>query len=256
MSEKSEKKSGGCLKGFFWLFVIVILMGTGGYFYLSKKMDLTKEAIFALFEGFKPKQVINTFSEWRDLQIEGNEGNILEVATATSTEEFSRETNFEMFGKILPISTLSKIDVPATYRYHIDLTGEWVMEADQNRLIVTPPPLQPSLPIAYDSAKMKKTNPEGWSKFLASSNMSELEKSITASLEERARDPLTIRKVEEEARTSIAKFLQSWLTSKEEWKEGHFEEIVVCFEGEEPDHVHDPSKVPDLRIADPETVLP
>ena len=157
MSEKSGKKSGGCLKTFFILSVIVILVGMGGFFYLSNKgMDLTKEAFLSLFEGFKPKQVINTFTEWRDLQVESNDGNILEVATATATEEFSRETNFEMFGKILPISTFSKIDVPATYRYHIDLTGDWNMEANGNRLIVTPPPLQPSLPVAYDSGKMKK----------------------------------------------------------------------------------------------------
>ena len=255
MSAK-EKKRGGCLKGIFWLLVICIVSGLIGFLYLTNQgADLTRDAITSFLNGFRPKQVVNTFNQWRDLQVQGNEGNILEVATATTTEKFTRESSFEMFGKPIPgMTTVSEITIPATYRYHIDLKGDWIIQEDGHRLHVVAPPVQPSLPVAFDSAMMEKNNP-GWSKIFAGDNMKELEKTITASLASRATDPETTEEVKEEAKMSIAKFLQTWLIGEDQWKAGHFEEIIVYFEGEVID-LEDQSVTPDLKIGQPETVLP
>ncbi|MDF1814393.1 MAG: hypothetical protein P1V20_19465 [Verrucomicrobiales bacterium] len=236
MSEEvsGNKKSGGVIKYFFWLIVIMIVAGVGSFLYLTDKgMSMTKDTILEVVRGFKPKRVINGFNEWRELQVKGTEGNILEVATGEESVELSRESSVEMFGKTVPLVTASsKIIVPATFRYHIDLLGQWDMIEKDNRLYVIAPPLKPSLPIAFDSTKMEKINGPGWAKFISSANMNELEKTITPELQIRAEDPENIKLYEEEAKKSIAKFLQTWLSFEGAWANGKFEEIIVFFEGD------------------------
>ncbi|MDF1754777.1 MAG: hypothetical protein P1U89_18470 [Verrucomicrobiales bacterium] len=235
MSEQEEKKSsGGALKYFFWLMVIGIIAVAGCFLFVTNKgMNMTKETVVRVFRGFKPTKVISGFNEWRDLQVTSNEGNILEVATGEQTVELSRESSIEMFGKTVPgITASSKIVVPATFRYHIDLKGTWNLIEDGNRLHVVAPPLQPSLPIAFDTEKMERINPEGWSKYISGANMKELEKSITPELKLKATDPENIKLFEAEAKKSIAKFLQTWLIGEKEWAEGRFEEIIVYFDGD------------------------
>lgn len=233
--EPSEpKKSGGVIKYFFWLIVIMILAIAGCFLYVTDKgMSLTKETIIQLVSGFKPKRVINGFHEWAELQVKGTDGNILEVATGEQKVELSRQSSVEMFGKTVPLVTASsQINVPATFRYHIDLLGQWDMIEKDNRLYVIAPPLKPSLPVAFDSTKMEKINGSAWAKYISGANMAELEKTITPELQTRAEAPENIKLYEEEAKKSIAKFLQTWLIGQNAWDEGKFEEIIVYFENE------------------------
>ena len=188
------------------------------------------DAIKDLAKVFSPGEVVETFTTWQEAKATGNAGNILEVATAVATETFSRQSHVELFGKKMPLgTTISEISVPATYRYHIDLRGDWQMTVSGQRLVVLAPSIQPSLPVAFDSAGMRKRSQAGWARWNADENLAELESSISAELATRAGAEDVLAKGREESRASVARFLQDWLLNRQAWSAGKFTEIVVLF---------------------------
>lgn len=199
----------------------------------GKGIDSGKETIFGIARMFRPDQVVETFEEWRELEATGTDGNILEIATATASEKFTRKTNVEMFGTTLPLgTTASEITVPATYRYYIDLNGEWFLTTEGSRILVQAPRVQPSLPVAFDTAGVQKKTKSGWARWDGGTNLEELEKTVTSKLAIRAASDEAIGEAREAGREAVAKFVRSWLVEKDAWGENRFEEIVVRFEGE------------------------
>ena len=253
----------------FWVFLILVVAGLLVYFTILRQIDRTvekttgtvektveaaKELGVELVNLFNPTEVVRTFHEWRELTVAAGTGSHLEIATAEATESFSRTTNYEVFGKKLPLSTnLSEINVPATYRFHIDLNDEWKLTPEGKRLLVRAPRIRPTLPVAFDSARVEKKTSAGWVRWDKDGDLAELEKGITGELATRAADPATIAKIEDEGRLAVARFVRTWLLSREAWGEGRFEEIVVVFEGEE----ETPDVLPAvLRLEKKEPLLP
>ncbi|MCB1061961.1 MAG: DUF4230 domain-containing protein [Verrucomicrobiae bacterium] len=228
----------------FWLFVVLVIAGLivfGGFVWIAgrtfdsveKGMESTKDTFVGIAAAFRPETISETFSEFTELTAKGNEGNILEVVTAEATEEFTRKTNVVWFDREVPLgTTVSEISVPATYRYHIDLSGDWSLSAYDGRVTVVAPSLQPSLPVAFDSGRMRKKTKSGWGRWDGNENLGDLERSLTSRLEERAKSPETIDRVREEARMSVAGFVRNWLLAREHWSDSTYREIVVVFEDE------------------------
>jgi len=189
-----------------------------------------------VIDAFSPDTITQTFVSWSELQAQGTEGNILEVATATGTEKFERKSSLKLWNRTLPLgTTVSEISVPATYRYHIDLNSSWQLTTDgnQTRVIAIAPRIRPSLPVAFDTGAMQKKSKAGWGRWDAAENMAELEKTLTTELNLRASLPKTIAAVREESRIAVAKFIQRWLLTQEQWGEDTgFTEITVIFEDE------------------------
>ncbi len=218
----------------FWLAVCVIVGAVAApllvLHLIEKKIAAAGESIKELAEVFKPEEVVKTFSTWQEAKTSGNAGNILEVATAVATETFTRQSHVELFGKKMPLgTTVSEISVPATYRYHIDLRGDWQMTISGQRLVVRAPSIRPSLPVAFDSAGIRKKSQAGWALWNAEENLAALESSISEELAKRAGQEEVLVKVREESRISVARFLQDWLLSRQSWSMGKFTEIVVLF---------------------------
>lgn len=238
-SEPEVRKSGlSPWSKVFWLFVILVVSGLVvflSFIWLGKKgIESTKETAIEIAKIFKPEEVVETFEEWKELTVTGTEGNILEVATAEASEEFSRKTNVAMFGKTLPFgTTVSEITVPATYRFHIDLHDEWFVTSDGSRVMVLAPKIRPTLPVAFDTGQMQKKTKSGWARWDGSENLEALEKTLTAKLGERAGSDEVISTVREESRLAVAKFVRDWLLKNEAWGGGRFDEITVIFPGEE-----------------------
>ncbi len=231
----------GLLVKLFVLLGILAVVGLGGFFgvvWMTKNgidtaKETAKETIKEVVAVFTPDEVVETFEEWREMSATATDGNILEIATAESTEKFFRKTNLEMFGKTLPLgTTASEITVPATYRFHIDLNDDWFLTADGSKLIVLAPEVRPSLPVAFDTGRVEKKTQSGWARWDGGDNLDELERSITSKLEERAGQPQVVAKIREESRIAVAKFVKSWLLEKGAWGDRQFSEIVVVFEGE------------------------
>jgi hypothetical protein len=222
----------------FWLMIFCGLIGLIVFLsviWLGKQgIESAKDAVVEIAKEFNPDKIVETFDEWRELEAIATEGNILEIATATATEKFTRQTNIEMFGTTLPLgTTVSEIQVTATYRYHIELNGKWCVSTDGNRLLVVAPPISPSLPVAFDTGTVQKRSTAGWARWDSQENLDELEKEITGKLALRAADPLSISKVYDQGSLAVAKFVRHWLESQGAWDTKQFKEIVIAFYGED-----------------------
>ncbi|NLT72504.1 MAG: hypothetical protein GXX91_17665 [Verrucomicrobiaceae bacterium] len=238
---------------FFRLFLILVVAGLvlclAAVWLIHKTTETAAETLTEVTENFRPNEIVTTFNEWYELQTEATDGNILEVATARSSEHFSRTSNVAMFGRVLPgTTTVSEITVPATYRFHIDLDGAWNVFAEGNRLLVIAPPVRPSLPVAFDTGGVRKKTQSGWARWDGEENLAALEKEITGKLAERAGQPATLDKIREESRVAVARFVRTWLLEREAWAEGRFEEIVVVFAGEDDKIIR--SEPASLRLVD------
>ncbi len=201
---------------------------------VDKVVDTARDTVVELAKVFKPEEIVTTFHEWRELAVTSGTGSHLEIATAEADEHFTRTTSYAVFGKRLPLSTnVSEITVPATYRFHIDLNDDWTLTPEGTRLLVRAPKVRPTLPVAFDTAKVRKKTTSGWARWDAGEDLAELEKGITEELDGRAAKPETLAKIEDEGRLAVARFVRTWLLSREAWGEGRIDEIVVVFEGEE-----------------------
>jgi hypothetical protein len=184
----------------FWVFLTLVVAGLMVYFswlWMAKRaVDSAKAVVIEIADVFRPDLVITTFNEWRELKVTASGGNILEIATAESSEHFTRTTNMAMFGKVLPLTTtISEITIPATYRFHIDLNESWTISPDGNRLLVRAPAVKPSLPVAFDTGGVQKKTTTGWVRWDTAGDMEALEKEITGKLAERAGQPETLAKI-------------------------------------------------------------
>ena len=250
----------GCLFRSLLLAAILALLGIGGVVYFSKHVvDTTKAAISGIAGAFSPDEIEQTFVEWRELQTKATDGNILEVATAEASEKMTRKTNLKLFDRVLPLgTTISEISIPATYRFHIDLNGDWFVTSRGQRILVIAPKVAPSLPVAFDTSGMQKHTKSGWARWDGDENLEELEKTITPKLNIRAGAPETLARVRDDAREAVAKFVRSWLLSRDHWDAALFNEIVIVFEDEvsgpeDPALYHRPATLKLDAVPAPET---
>jgi len=157
----------------------------------------------------------------------------LELATSDQTEIFRAEDEKSVFWDQLYLGkTVSEIRVPTTYRYHLRLADPWHLDVSGQTCVVVAPAIRPSLPPAIHTDRMEKKSDEGWGRFNAREQMSELEKSITPTLSRYAADPKHIAFVREHCRLTVAEFVKTWLLREEQWRTDRFHAIKVIFADE------------------------
>ena len=220
---------------------------------IEKAAKIGVQAAVTIAREFQPEYVNETFIEWSQPTVQGNEGNILEIATATSTEAFASQTYYTAFGKQVPgTRVVSKITVPATYRYHIDLSKDWHLVPRDQRIYIVAPDIRPTLPIAIDTGSMKKEVEGSWMRINEQADLDALQATLTTELAQRAADPKTVEQISDEARLSVAKFAKAWLLSRDHWRSDRFNEIIILFdkEVEDPQNYDYESRLPTLRWSD------
>jgi hypothetical protein len=220
---------------------------------IEKAARIGVQAAVTIAREFQPEYVNETFIEWSQPTVQGNEGNILEIATATSTESFASQTYYTAFGKEVPGSkVVSKITVPATYRYHIDLSKDWHLVPRDQRIYIVAPDIRPTLPIAIDTGSMKKEVEGSWMRIDEQDDLEALQSTLTTELALRAADPKTVEQISDEARLSVAKFAKAWLLSRDHWRNDRFNEIIILFDREvdDPQNYDYESRLPTLRWSD------
>lgn len=185
----------------------------------------------AVAEKFKTGRITTTFAE--DIPtIVATHGDVLELATLTSVETFSREDSISYAWGFLPASTTTaEIRVPATYRYHLRLSEPWRLATRGNVCIVMAPPFRASLPPAIDTGRMEKRVASGWANFDKNALLDDLEKDITRLLSKRATDPRHLELVREQCRRAVAEFVKTWLADKMQWPD-RINAIIVVFPDE------------------------
>ena len=182
-------------------------------------------------EKFNTGHITTTFSE--DIPaIVSTHGDVLELATATSTETFSREDTTTLAWGYLPSSTsTAEIRVPVTYRYYLRLSDPWRLATRGNVCIVLAPQFQASLPPAIDTGRMEKRAASGWASFDKNDMLDALEKDITRHISKRATDAKHLDIVREPCRRSVAEFVRKWLMDKVQWPQ-KINAIIVVFPDE------------------------
>jgi hypothetical protein len=171
----------------------------------------------------------------------------LELATARQVETFRAEDSLSVFwDKLYLGTTVSEIRVPVTYRYHLELADPWRLDVSGQTCLVIAPPIRPSLPPAIHTDQMEKRSEAGWARFNAQQQLENLERGITPTLNQYARDRRHFALVREQCRQTVAEFVRTWLLKEDHWRTDRFHTIKVVFADERlPDPAQQP---PTLRL--------
>ncbi len=225
----------GCLQA---MALIMVIMAAGAFalYYLGQ------DGLRRFSESFLSERIEESFLA-ETQRIASTNGNILEVATHESIEEFRRESVATMMGWQLPGTGSNVVmRVPATYRFHIKLDGSWNLWTEGGTVIVVAPAVEATLPVAFDTSKMDVSSAGGiFSPLRNRSNMEVLHGRLTPKLEARAQSQDMKESVREVCRHSLGMFVKNWLLSEDQWKPEQFTEIKVMFPDEQ---TLDPASMP------------
>jgi hypothetical protein len=197
-----------------------------------KAADGVKDTAEKVAERFTTGRITHTFIE-EIPHIYPTKGDVLELATARSEETFRKSDSKRYFWGAIDLGTTdSEIRLPVTFRYHLLLSDTWRLAARTNVCIVLAPAIRPSQPPAIHTQEMEKYTSNGWARFNANENLDDLERSITAVLEQRAGNDSHLRLVREACRQSVAEFVKSWLLRDGQWKIHRFTSVIIVFPDE------------------------
>jgi hypothetical protein len=145
-------------------------------------------------------------------------GGMLEVATLQKAEEFGWQVTHtcplidcgELLGK-----TTSDIKVTAHYTYRIPLEPQWTLRFDKDHYELVVPPLQPTVPVAFDTAGMQiRTEKGSWLSPAAGPNREAVVRNLGSELARRADRPDYKRLAEQSAAATVAEFAGKWMTEQ------------------------------------------
>jgi hypothetical protein len=217
---------------------VVILAALALYAYL-KTMRGMKETVDKVIStapeiarNFITGNITHTFRESIP-QITSTRGDILELAVSRCDETFKRtDEKWAGWGWVYLGTTIVEIRVPVTFRYHLRLSDSWRLAARDQTCLVLAPRIRPSLPPAIHTEEMERRAESGWARFDKNEQLDELERGMTPSLEQRARDAAHLQLVREACRQSVAAFVRKWLMREGQWRSDRFTSIVVLFPDE------------------------
>ncbi len=159
-------------------------------------------------------------------------GGRLEVAAMHARETFARSDPRLLFDWIDLGTTVSEVRVDAAYRYHVGMQRASPLRIVGRTCLVRVGPIEPTLPVAFDSATVERRTASGWARFDKRENLRALESSRTRLLAERA--PLYSGRAREAGRAVVEAFVLEWLIKERHWRRDPEHRVVVLFPGEPP----------------------
>jgi hypothetical protein len=216
-----------------WAMLGLLVAGTAALIYVSNNVVAVMEK---MPKGFFTKTVTNNTSSIL-LEIGRTHGDVLEVASPLKTMEVFRKTDTKTaaWGWVSLGTATSEIKVPATYRFHINLSELQHGRIENRVLIVLAPVIHPTLPVAFDTAGMEKNASGDWLRFDAAEQLAVLEKNITPALEIRAQEH--VLNIREQARKDMEEFVQKWIVESNPDYRKDIVAVKVVFPGENPTSV-------------------
>lgn len=162
-------------------------------------------------------------------------GGQFEIATVTATETIERESSGKYRfpgGYTIDLgTTYSRIRFTAVYRYHLKMANVWQLELRPDRTcIVRTGPVEPTLPVAFDTATLERLTTSGWARFDKNANLAELEKGVTAELARASRNHVALAM--ETGRPVVERWVSDWLLKYE--RDGRSYRVIVVYPGEHP----------------------
>lgn len=195
--------------------IVLLLAVAGGYFWWSRGGDLDPSAP----DDFPVVMRTN--------------GGLLEVATLKHRRTFNLTNEITILGFPMPFCKETASYTVDTYiTYRVRLAQRWVAEFKQQHLYVTAPPLEPSLPVAFDTSRMRATI-KSCSLVPSMDTQNDLLRRISGRLKQDALDPRRIAFVKDHgARDTVREFVQKWLISQKGYNIPANTPIDVAFKGE------------------------
>jgi hypothetical protein len=147
-------------------------------------------------------------------------GGMLEVATLQKVEEFGWQVSHtcplvdcgELLGK-----TTSEIKVTAHYTYRIPLEPQWTLRLERDHYELVVPPLEPKVPVAFDTAGMQvKTERGSWLSPAAGPNREAVVRHLGSELSSRAQRTENRKLAEQSAALTVAEFAGRWMREQQQ----------------------------------------
>lgn len=129
-------------------------------------------------------------------------------------------------------TTTVVIRVPVIYRYHVRVLDKWEIDVADNNCTIYAPELQPTLPPAIQLEAMEISTFEGPLAWDGDEQQEKLLKGLAPLLEANATDSTKMKLIREEARKTVAEFVQVWLLQRGDWGEKKIDNIKVIFREE------------------------
>ena len=145
------------------------------------------------------------------VEVKGNQGDILEVATFTSEATFSSSDKLDatVFGIPVPLGkTETFLKVPVTYRFHVRLSDRWRFDSTPETVTVLAPEILPSLPPAPDISNMDVKTDQGWARFNAKDMEDRVRGLVSGQLNIRAHKLARSQIIRDAARHSVESSLK------------------------------------------------
>lgn len=220
----------GCWRAFMVLGVVFIVAATVVAFFFA---DAARQFLDKFTGGSFMTTKTTLKTEEILLEMRRTHGDELAVASPMiMMETFSKaDVRFAAWGWVYMGTATSEIKVPATYRFHIKLSEIKQARIDDNVLVVTAPVIHPTLPVAFDTAKMEKKMDDTWLRFDAAQQLADLEKTVTPALAARAK--AHVNTVRENARKDIEEFVQKWIVETHPDYRDQIKAVKVIFPGED-----------------------
>jgi hypothetical protein len=177
-----------------------------------------------------PQPPVQSYRE-QERVIVRTKGGLLEASTIHSPEIFEASKDHTLFGIVLG-NTVTRIRVPAVYRYHVDLAPEWRILLRKNAFIVVAPSVKPALPVAVDLGRLQQEASGTWSVFTGTAQLKTLQSSITKELAKKASSRSYIEFQREAARLTVKEFVAKWLITQKDWNRYRDYPIHVYFADE------------------------
>ena len=163
-------------------------------------------------------------------------GGQFEIATVTSTETLERESSgkYRFLDGLFEVdlgTTYSRIRFTAVYRYHLKMAKVWTLELRPDKTcVVQTSSVDPTLPVAFDTATLERFTTSGWARFDKQDNLQALERTVTPALAALSRNHLALAM--QTGRPVVEKWVRDWLLKYE--RDGESYKVIIVFAGEQP----------------------
>ncbi len=188
--------------------LLLAALGVIGWSILQKLPDFSK---------LTPDIAATNFATWRAETVIPAEGTKMEVALIKATPKFKRNSNISWAGYELPLGTTrSSIQVPATFRYFVDLSGDWqlVFDEAENHWQVQAPEIELFTPVAFETGEIQRQTKSGWARWDQQDNLEALERKLSSMLSDHGLKQEQIKKAQEAAKPAVEKFVRNWMLSQ------------------------------------------
>ncbi|MBC5768693.1 hypothetical protein [Ramlibacter albus] len=141
-------------------------------------------------------------------------GGMLEVATLQKVEEFGWQAKYEcpfIDCSAIMKPTISRVRVPVHYVYRIPLSETWQLQREGDQYTLTVPPLQPTSPVPFDTAKLEIESTRGWISPGKRGNEQGLLRQLGPELDRRAGQDIYLKAVMPHATQTVQEFATKWM---------------------------------------------